>query len=1231
MREHLTRLGLHEAARALDLDASRHGLNLPCLPPALAGASPAMAPGHSPHMRPGGGRVGVLAARQLVGGEGANGGAVEAVPVPMDSLAPPSAALVKATAGRTRDLSIPTILPLEGAGTHTDRLLSGGPFAVYFGPPGQAGFDKATQLGSGAGAPGAAVGHGPLQSLDEIVSQFLLHQHKNCSEPISVLPPFSLFTAHRCPAPRAPFFDQAHENFAQRTLDQSAGLRSGGRHGERLTRRLVYGRFNKVLTIREKTSETYFTCTTFTPDGMALVMGTESGELKSYDLIRGNCTGTLGLGTSESPVTVICHPTRALLAVSTLSQSLLVPASPLQAPVKIWEDCHAADFSSRGDRILAAASDGVRIYDTATGLLQTTLRRDAPPLAPGRRWPLGRFGRVAGGTPGVFPALAEDPVILTYDQLRADQRRRLSTGSVRPVVPAPMPVGTAGGRHVRFSDDESDDADRNKRSRTAAPSGGDDLTAPAASAPVPQGSDTDTDVPAAASTAPVGDVTTPPAVAPPTGFGAEEEEEDEYGTLSAVFSPCDQFVFSDGVLWDVRSGGIVHKVRPDRLQFCARAHSRPAPQHCRFPPVREDLRSTRNGLFHPNGLHLILESEVWDARTFQLVTTCPALKGADMGFTSGGSVIFAVQHPNPDSPELPDEAEQTFHTIDGSDYRLITSTNVGRTIGDLAIHPQDINLALIETKSRTVAGMDVSECECCVYGAGLTRPSLEDSGAGVLEQVNADEDEEDEEDDDDEDEDEDDEEEDDEDDEEGDLMMGDEDEEIVMEDEGEEGEEGEEEGDDDEVILEDEEDEEGEEDEPAFPMRMTERGFFEWIHGILDESTANYLESSNVLQGISDRNNDPNLLLFIQTVFKLEGMNAWHFFVLWRRQFPPVAAQPAPDTAGATFPAAMPPPGESFRFAGSPADTPWGSPTAEVISDSRAPDHVEQAVDVGPANGPPVPVPTPSTPTPPVQSKSQLLELVVSRLLADRLSSPHANPWVAPERQPDLQSRSRAIPRLDRQGRPILDDQGEPMSWTPDFLCRVRFHNTRPVNLFEQFVDSAPRDVPRPTPQPLLRISQTAPQTTSTPASNHGEGTAYVMGECTTDSTTIRTQLRKLRLGLSGLVRYKTLAPNDTPGPASTRGRTSPPPPASMPSDDEIARILSKPDGDDDENVGLQFPDHPLISVAFLALNDPPTPADLRDFLAAAKDMGLGDLLTRGRLRLRSEGRDLPFRLQGWE
>lgn len=55
----------------------------------------------------------------------------------------------------------------------------------------------------------------------------------------------------------------------------------------------------------------------------------------------------------------------------------------------------------------------------------------------------------------------------------------------------------------------------------------------------------------------------PSAGAAPTTHDIEEEDsfdDDEDYRRPAVFSPCDQYALSDGILWDVRSGGVVHKV-----------------------------------------------------------------------------------------------------------------------------------------------------------------------------------------------------------------------------------------------------------------------------------------------------------------------------------------------------------------------------------------------------------------------------------------------------------------------------------------------------------------------------------------------------------------------------------------------------------------------------------------------------------------------------------------------
>ena len=47
-----------------------------------------------------------------------------------------------------------------------------------------------------------------------------------------------------------------------------------------------------------------------------------------------------------------------------------------------------------------------------------------------------------------------------------------------------------------------------------------------------------------------------------------------------------------------------------------------------------------SGLFHPLGLEVIINSEIWDLRTFKLLHTVPALNQCQIRFSHDASVLY---------------------------------------------------------------------------------------------------------------------------------------------------------------------------------------------------------------------------------------------------------------------------------------------------------------------------------------------------------------------------------------------------------------------------------------------------------------------------------------------------------------------------------------------------------------------------------------------------------------
>lgn len=98
-------------------------------------------------------------------------------------------------------------------------------------------------------------------------------------------------------------------------------------------------------------------------------------------------------------------------------------------------------------------------------------------------------------------------------------------------------------------------------------------------------------------------------------------KQSEYLRNKATFSMDDNLVLNDGVVWDIRCAGATSSCRPvhkiDKFQ---------------------DIIS---GVFHPNGLEIVVGSAVWDMRTWRLLHTVQALDKLETIFSENGEIIYA--------------------------------------------------------------------------------------------------------------------------------------------------------------------------------------------------------------------------------------------------------------------------------------------------------------------------------------------------------------------------------------------------------------------------------------------------------------------------------------------------------------------------------------------------------------------------------------------------------------
>ncbi|KAK5623295.1 DDB1- and CUL4-associated factor 1 [Crenichthys baileyi] len=145
----------------------------------------------------------------------------------------------------------------------------------------------------------------------------------------------------------------------------------------------------------------------------------------------------------------------------------------------------------------------------------------------------------------------------------------------------------------------------------------------------------------------------------------------------ATFNPTDDLVLNDGVLWDVRASRAIHKFDKFNMNF--------------------------SGVFHPNGLEVIINTEIWDLRTFHLLHTVPALDQCRVVFNSNGTIMYGAMLQADDEHDVMEQQVtspfgSSFRTFDATDYKPIATLDVKRNIFDLCTDTKDYYLAVIENQ-----------------------------------------------------------------------------------------------------------------------------------------------------------------------------------------------------------------------------------------------------------------------------------------------------------------------------------------------------------------------------------------------------------------------------------------------------------------------------------------------------------------------------------------------------
>ncbi|KAL3650987.1 hypothetical protein CASFOL_007390 [Castilleja foliolosa] len=169
------------------------------------------------------------------------------------------------------------------------------------------------------------------------------------------------------------------------------------------------------------------------------------------------------------------------------------------------------------------------------------------------------------------------------------------------------------------------------------------------------------------------------------------------------FSPGDERLLWNGVLWDRRGSSPIHRF--------------------------DQFTDYGGGGFHPAGNEVIINSEVWDLRNFRLLRSVPSLDQTVITFNASGDVIYGILRRNLEdvtsalnTRRMKHPLFSAFRTVDAVNYSDITTIPVDRCVLDFATEPTDSFVGLI-----TMDDQDEMYSSARVYEIGRRKPTDDDS------------------------------------------------------------------------------------------------------------------------------------------------------------------------------------------------------------------------------------------------------------------------------------------------------------------------------------------------------------------------------------------------------------------------------------------------------------------------------------------------------------------------
>ena len=140
------------------------------------------------------------------------------------------------------------------------------------------------------------------------------------------------------------------------------------------------------------------------------------------------------------------------------------------------------------------------------------------------------------------------------------------------------------------------------------------------------------------------------------------DQSNQYTKNRATFSTDDKLILNDGVLYDYCGNRSIYK----------------------FDKLNDHI----NGVFHPNGLEIISNSDIWDIRTFRLLKSVKLLDSKSVTFAD--KVLYGLKLDTGDS------YDSCFVTLDAADYSSISTIELKKPLVHLCSSWNYLQMGIVE-------------------------------------------------------------------------------------------------------------------------------------------------------------------------------------------------------------------------------------------------------------------------------------------------------------------------------------------------------------------------------------------------------------------------------------------------------------------------------------------------------------------------------------------------------